>query len=431
MSKNNSRDVTFDGSGYRVGRRGFLSGLGWTAATAALLPLAGNRFAFSQDSGATPPEFSLAERDRRWDLLRNLMWEQKLDCLIIPHAAGDSHLMYANWISNVRFGLGPGAIVFPQEGAPVIFGTLPAPGRWIEEVGPKWHDLGDQILEKVRELGLADRRIGVIGTRSRVVGLNEFANEGLWNFASWNTVVQGLPGADITDITPQLAELFSVKGIEEIRAAELAAEVGEELHAMMLEAARPGTSDLEFRSKIAEFLALQQASADVQSLEINPGRMANGDVINSEYGINYGGGYAQVTLCIAVGEVSAETRLLEEAAQSCFQAGLASLKPGVTFGSVIENMESTVKAAGYWHGFPVLHCLRPMFMVGPVANFPPPFVPSRTLGADSVIKEGMVFSFEPGARRGDRAQVKLGSTGVVTGSGVRLFNRLGTRLQQV
>ena len=82
------------------------------------------------------------------------------------------------------------------------------------------------------------------------------------------------------------------------------------------------------------------------------------------------------------------------------------------------------------HNF-LRNLLGPMFMVGPVANFPPPFVPSTTIGADYEIKENQIFSFEPGARVGLRDQVKVGATALVTSDGLEIWNEIGTRMQRV
>ncbi len=75
--------------------------------------------------------------------------------------------------------------------------------------------------------------------------------------------------------------------------------------------------------------------------------------------------------------------------------------------------------------------IRTPLLVGTVAWFPPPAKPDETLGADVTVKEGTVFSFEPGARIGPHAQVKVGGCGVVTSAGVRMFNSFGTRMRIV
>src|SRR5215510_14199706 len=58
------------------------------------------------------PEIDLAERDRRWELMREAMAAQDIDVLIVlpQWMAGDSR-----YVANE-----PGAVVFPAEGEPWI-----------------------------------------------------------------------------------------------------------------------------------------------------------------------------------------------------------------------------------------------------------------------------------------------------------------------
>ena len=57
--------------------------------------------------------------------------------------------------------------------------------------------------------------------------------------------------------------------------------------------------------------------------------------------------------------------------------------------------------------------------------------PTRESVADVVVQEGMVFSFEPGARQGPMAEAKVGATAIVTADGLNVINEIGTRVQQV
>jgi Xaa-Pro dipeptidase len=422
-------------------RRSFLSRVGVTAAAAPLLSLLAGGPAKAQFRG--PSMYTLAERDRRWRNVRAWMSMKGFDCLVIPHGSGDGHLQYAGYLSNGGFFMASGAVVFPLEGEPTFISgnkpIMPQPDAWIGDYTSKWDEtgqpsIGEHIVNKVNEKGYARGNIGVIGTLANAEGLNEFANEGLVNYGVWSMVLAGLANATFTDVTGEFAELIMVKGEEEIRNFEKAALLGEELHQLMVDTAKIGLNDRRFKADIAEFFALKGARPDIQILELAPGDIKDGDVINSEYGINYSGGYCQVTLCLAVGKVSKQTEELAKVAYESLAYGVENLKPGARFGDVINGMENIVFDAGCWHGFPQIHGLRPMFMVGPVYNFPPPFVPSRTLGADVIIKEGMVLSFEPGARKGmgpGGGQVRVGSTCVITKDGPHMFNTLGQQLQRV
>jgi len=286
-------------------------------------------------------------------------------------------------------------------------------------------------VDTLREMDLDRANIGTIAVESNTFGLNEFSDQGLMLYAIYSSLLENLPRADFVDVTHELTEAMLVKSAEEIPMYQAAAEVGEGLHQLMVDMARPGVSPLDYRAEIAKYFVLNHAVPDVQALQMSPRRIASGDVINSEYGITHGGAYVQVTLCIAVGEVSQETENLAAIARESYDIGMEELRPGKTFREVLEPMEKVIADAGYWHGFPLLHSVRPVSLVGAVGFGPPPAGYSEILGGDIEIKSGMGISFEPGARIGRQAQVKIGGMSFVRDDGVQMMNTLGTQLQRV
>ena len=411
-----------------IDRRRLLVGASQAAGATALgcaMPSA----ASAQPGGSAGP-FTTAERDRRWQALRAMMSAQGVDCLVVPNLTGDFTLHYAQYVTNAPFN-GPGVAVLPAQGEAAAIGISPSPGAWARALGRRGEPLGTGVVDLIDELGYGSSTIGVVGTANNVFGLNEFVSPGLMLYSVWSEVLSAFPDADFVDVTEAFADVNLVKGPEEIAVFEKAALLGEQFHRMLLENARPGVTDRQFRSRIAEFMILNGATTDVQALEMQPGPIEVGHIINSEYGIEAYGGYAQVTLCISIGEPSALTRELHDVARAALAAGLETVKPGVTFGEAFAPMEEIVRDAGYWHGFPVLHSMRPVVLAGPVGIGQPIGSYADPLGADKVLKPGMSISFEPGARIGRSDQVKIGSSAVVTDNGVKLFNTLGLSLQQV
>lgn len=423
-----------------MGRREFLTRIavipGGIAAASVALPMLHAPAARAQPGG--PPPYTMAERDRRWSRIRALLSEQGYDCLILPHRSGDgvNLLQYATYVSGGGyFPFGDGAVVFPVDGEPAVIGArFPTP--WVSWRVQKAFDdgiqvpLGQQIVDVVNEMGHAGGNIAAVGTRASVGGLNEFINEGLVTYATWASVLAGLPDATITDITEQFGLLMMVKGAEEVANVTRAAEVGEDLHRMLLDVAGEGVDSLEIRSRIASFLVENDAQSDVQALLLPPGPLSDGQVINSEYGIIHSGGYAQVTLCLAVGSMSSEMEALTEVAHESMDYGAENLVAGARFGDVIDGMEEIVASAGYWHRVPQIHGLLPMTILGPVFDGPD-MEGAATLGADVTVEEGMVFSFEPSARQGPSAEAKVGATAIVTADGLDVINQIGTRVQRV
>jgi Xaa-Pro aminopeptidase len=159
------------------------------------------------------------------------------------------------------------------------------------------------------------------------------------------------------------------------------------------------------------------------------GTLQKGQVIPTEYGIKYKGGYCQVTLSMAIGEVSILARALADIAEASLQHALATIEPGKTFGEVIGPLEKIVADSGFTHGFPQMHGIGPIALVGPVGRGPKGDTYSETLGADIVLRPGIMLSLENGARQFRKAEVRVGGTGVVTENGFDLFNTLGRELR--
>jgi len=396
------------------------------AAASTFIPSSG----LAQPSGSPSP-YTTAERDRRWSALRAMMDEQGVDCLVVPAMPGDFTLHYASYITNAPFNYGTGFVILPREGQAVAMNLSPGPGAWARVVGSRGEPMGPAIANLINEFGNQNDRIGVVGTETGVFGLNNFTSQGLMLYAIWSEIEASLPGADFVDVTPAYAMVNMVKGEEEIAAFEKAADLGEAFHRMLLEYTRPGITDSEFRSTVEEFLISNGATADVKALEIQPGPIRQGHIINSEYGIEAFGGYAQVSLCMCVGEPNQEIRDLHKIAQDSFAAGLEVIKPGIRFREVYEPMEKVVRDAGCWHGFPLVHGIRPVVLAGPVGIGRPIGTYDDPLGSDIELKPGMALSFEPGARMGRMNQVKVGSSAFVTENGVRLLNSVGKTLQQI
>ena len=57
---------------------------------------------------------------------------------------------------------------------------------------------------------------------------------------------------------------------------------------------------------------------------------------------------------VALDPVDDVVRRLEHVAREFYEAGLAAVKPGVTFAAVVQAMEKPIAAAGCWSKTPLL-----------------------------------------------------------------------------
>ena len=155
----------------------------------------------------------------------------------------------------------------------------------------------------------------------------------------------------------------------------------------------------------------------------------------------YGGMEAQLQLSIAIGDIHPDHARCGETARKAYEAALATIRPGVTFGAVCEAMEQPVREMGGWHLTPMIHTLNPLghkSTSGLGIEKQIPEIARQYVNVhgqergrqDFVLKPGMTFELEPNAHIG-RRRVNIGGTVVVTETGVEALNEVSTRLQRV
>ena len=141
------------------------------------------------------PGFSLAERDRRYLAVRELMKERALDCLIIPHNTGDwdNYQPDTRYLTCVGGGGAATAVVFPIEGDPIAAVREPrrvdwwrASQNWVSDIrSPPQFRWAPFFADALKELG-ADR--GIVG----VVGLSDVLREpeGIISYNEWTALAR-------------------------------------------------------------------------------------------------------------------------------------------------------------------------------------------------------------------------------------------------
>jgi Xaa-Pro aminopeptidase len=136
-----------------------------------------------------------------------------------------------------------------------------------------------------------------------------------------------------------------------------------------------------------------------------PRILQDGDVVSAEVFSNLGGRHTQHQVTIAIGEPHPNLLRAAEVARSTYDAGLQALRPGRTFGDVVDAMRKVLDAADGWEFGPSLHALNPMIVLSgfpadapnriPGADAYPPEPDHPTIGADLELVPGMTFAMEP------------------------------------
>jgi Xaa-Pro aminopeptidase len=409
---------------------------------------------------ASGPVLSLKERDRRWSGLRGAMRERGLHAIVVGSFQGrerlESYLIDDFLDSNV---------VLPLEGEPVLlaFSTgrmsrmMESAARGIEPwVGDcRIGGGGAKVAGVLREKGLANGRIGIVGMGPTAPG----EMEGLLPLGFWNNLRKELPQAGLEDFTQAYTDFMLVKSAEEIALLRFGAGVAERVCRVMADVTRPGVSEAEIYAEMMRetyrwgcdarypFMSLQSGPANIGwgaprwLLRAEPPRrVQRGDMVQAEIHTLYGGQEAQVQMAVALDPVDADNQKCESVARRAYEAGLAAVKPGVTFAEVVRAMEGPIRAAGCWSKTPLLHTLsfggtgftsvnRDQLAGTREGEIEGQVNPGIRRG-DLVLQAGMALELEPNACLNTH-RVNIGTGVLVTATGCEALNDLPTRVHHV
>ena len=399
-----------------------------------------------------PPILSLAERDRRWARVRDLMLARKLDGLLV--AGFRSREMYETYISD---DYNEGCVIFPLEGDPVVITWAHLRvmrARWSAERGNTlWvadyrvATSGAAVAEVLREKHLAESRIGIVGLASQAP--TEMYGAIPAHF--WAEFTAALPRAQCEDISEDFSHLMLVKSEEELEQVRYAARAAEAACKVIAEVAAPGIGEeVIFAEATREMLrfgiGLRYPTIVMNSgphtLSWGPPRwttsaeaprvLERGDLMQAELMPLCGNQEVQVQMTVALEPLDETNRKLEKVARASYEAGIKALKPGMTFAELLAAMEQPLKAAGCWGYTPLVHSLGPHFLAGRTevnaeqVNLGVRFMtPSGVRRREAVLQPGMVFAFEPNACLGHH-RVNIGGTVIVTPTGYEELNHIPT-----
>ena len=411
---------------------------------------------------AQVPQYSTAERDRRWQVAHQLMDEEQVDALIIygdREGAFPASFAPDTYFTNDR----PGAIVvFPRGGEPISIVFLPtvvedhiqagATGtdRWIQPQNIYVGKLGSNVVEVLEDRGLDTCSFGVIGLEP----YPPFYFDGAMPYNTWQTILEELPDATFKPVGNRFFELTAPKSAEELAVLRWSAGVGEEMCQAMLEATRPGVYEtdiyaaameacpkhLGFTSGILlgsgpEFVGWGPPAWNYRPQP--PRVIQEGDVVLAEVFASFGMLETQHQPAIAVGEVHPDFERAAAAARAAYEQGVKACKAGATFGDVVVAMREPMREVGGWQVHPLVHSISPMGLIGvgdkmadlPEAREYGKVIQIPSIGMETTLKEGMVFAFEPNCALGRRV-VNLGGTVVVGDSqGIELNQNTTTLMR--
>ncbi|HEY4134642.1 MAG TPA: M24 family metallopeptidase [Alphaproteobacteria bacterium] len=383
------------------------------------------------------PRPSLAERDRRHALIRQAMAKEGLDVLVLsPNTARWGQMMADTRYVTAIGGFATEVLaVVPREGDITAYVYNRAAWwakevDWVADVRDGRNKWGENVVERVRELGLEKGRIGFSG----LSGLAR-APSGTITYDTVETVKAAFPGAEIVNATALMQEVRTCKSDEEVALLETSAGIVEKMIDVCVANARPGAVEktiyglmtatlLANDGELPNFLLFASGPNLKRSSFAPTSRVIeSGDRIVNEIEAKYAGYGAQAVAPMVVGKPDPLYKEMVRLSGVCFEAILAAMKPGATFGDLQKVYAGVVAQEGkgrFTTGIPMMHA-RGLGDDGPALL--------RKSDVESFqntpLQKGMTFILKPRLIEvGGKERASLGDTVAVTANGAK---RLGKR----
>ena len=390
------------------------------------------------------PRFSLAERDRRWQAVREKMAAQNIDVIVTPQNTGHSMDFQANTRYLTHCGGGGDAdiaAVFPLHGDVTVIATTAA-ARWLtvqdwtQDVREARREYGKIIVERLKELNIERGRIGITGL-GEVEGTR--TPEGTILHGTWKRIREAFPDAELVDATPILTEVRYTKSAEEIEVLTKSMEIVELASQAEIATARPGVKDWDVWAATQYALMRNGSEMPVHCNWVsgkNPKRtltrpsmrlLERGDLIINELEASWIGYRSQAVQPVFVEVADPVHQELIKVQREVFNRVMERLKPGVTVRELAELTLKTGAEAAPKSG-PAAGAKADLNMHGRGAGDDGPIITAHAKSPRQLavtLQENMVFICKPSAITADASSIcTWGDTIVVTAKGGR---RLGKR----
>lgn len=300
------------------------------------------------------PRFSRAEYKRRYNNIRRMMGERRLDgLLIIGGSAAYGRLWFnVRYVTNM---MGKAEMAnycfFPKEGEPAVV-TRPGhslAGGMLARTAVRNVIVGrpsvlDAIVNEIKERGYDKGRIGIV----------EYDPYTSIPKNHWDFFTAHLPQAEFVLVTKEFIALRLLKSAEEIQFLERSAEFGDIGIAAMRDRVKPGMTEGEVFGIVHEAVMkaggemgmIQLGSCSMLDPDINDQRprpvervIGERDIINNELGVFYNGYEAQCGRPVVTGEPTAEYREMFDIAVEGYRRLAPTLEAGKSSDDSIQAMQ--------------------------------------------------------------------------------------------
>jgi Xaa-Pro aminopeptidase len=397
------------------------------------------------------PPLSMAERDRRWKLVRKEMKKRGLDALAMVVFSPFGDMSNIAYLSSIHLaGSGGALMVFPLEGEPSVHmaGNL-ANHRmwlqvqdWVKEFIPVSYPISyyRAAIDRLKELGLKNACVGTV---------HQADTSGVDCSITPMFVERGkecAPDMTFKDANGLIESIRYLKSEEEIALMQYCTDIGDRAFLETAQFAKSGVASKAVYNRLISalmengsertFVLWDAGPSPVHGVWVPDGYILQpGHIIVNEWSPFVRLYQCQFQRPMAVGYVPEHYKRLYDAARISYERGLEALKIGNTIMDVAIAMEKPITSAGYVSITPYFHGIG-LSLERPVAYSQ--FRRDLNKGENVArwkayqsemekmeVQPGLTIAFEPNAVTPDQKQgIHFGDTVAVTAAGTRRMSKL-------
>jgi Xaa-Pro aminopeptidase len=206
--------------------------------------------------------YSLAERDRRWNAVRERGRTAGFDCVFVPIGNG----LDARYLTQLK----SSAVILPTGGRPpIIVADRGARNEWVPEPRFAERSWGKPMADALLAAGMARARIGVVGLQGGTF-THARLPDGTVNHTAYAQVLAALPYATFADATDVVGMVRYGKSAEEIACLRGASRIAEAGIDQLVELARPGADAAVVYAAVMERLLTLGSEYSPLALRFGP-----------------------------------------------------------------------------------------------------------------------------------------------------------------
>jgi Xaa-Pro aminopeptidase len=308
------------------------------------------------------PRLSLAERDRRWALVRDRMKARGLDCIVLwgwP-TMWDFCTANARYLCPVGGNAEFNVLIFPLAGEPTCFIQMPtfvdgwrSAQDWVGDIRARKGTWAESVAARIGELGLGRAAIGTDGLAGPL------DPDGWLPHSVYAQLRERLPETELIDLGDMLEQVRAIKGAEEIAVLERAARLGDLMLQACRDMARPGVKECEVYGRMVEVMLAnggEEPTLFLWACDRHPyphpfrvpttRALERGDLIICEIHPKFGGYFTHVERTFSLGAPDDKQRAIYEGCLAAYRRGLEMFGPGRKISEAMEAVRETIAAHG-------------------------------------------------------------------------------------